>query len=188
MGDSGWGESGTTILWLSLGSSWSCLNELEHVFTSTVVIALHKGCISHTFRVSAHPTAETHSPDVLSSIRSQGPGLEHGWLALRSLRLPKEMSCVLQPLSTLLLFPALALQSSWHDVTLQQLLDHTKTSRTHSLHPAREPTLQSPSPPPRSQSLRHGTSHRRRSCLKNSLFRPVASIISPYDLRKGIDR
>ena len=70
MEDSGWDESGITILWLSLGYSWLWLKEFEHVFTSTVVIALHKGCISHTFRVSARPTAKTHSLDVLSAIRS----------------------------------------------------------------------------------------------------------------------
>lgn len=87
--------SGTTKIWLSLGSSRSCLKEFEQVFTTTVVIALHKGRISHTFRASAHPTAMAHSPDVLSSIRSQGLVLEHGWLAQRSLRLQKEMLCAL---------------------------------------------------------------------------------------------
>lgn len=159
--------------------------EFGHVFTSTVVIAFHKGRISYTFRASAHSIAKTHSPDVLSSICSRGPGLERGRLAQRSLRLQKEMSCVLQPLSALLPSPALALQSSWHDVTLP-------TSR---IHPAQIPyTPQKgthsplPLPTPRSRNLRHGTSHRPSCCLKNSLSRPVASIISPYDLRKGIDR
>lgn len=71
------------------------LKEFEHVFTTTVVIALHKGRISHAFRASAHPTAKAHTPDVHSSICSQGLDLEHGWLAQRSLRSHKEMSCVL---------------------------------------------------------------------------------------------
>lgn len=99
-------------------------DEFEHVFTSTVVIALHTGCITHTFRASAHTTAVAHSPDMLSSICSHGLGLERGWFAKRSLCLQKEMSCVLQPLLALLPFPAPALQSSWHDVPLQSTQSH----------------------------------------------------------------
>ena len=56
---------------------------------------LPKGCVPHTFRVSALTTAKTHSPEVLSSVCSHGLGLEHGRFAQRSLRLQKEMSCVL---------------------------------------------------------------------------------------------
>lgn len=153
-----------------------------------MVVALHKGCISHTFRASAHHTAKTHSPDVLLSICSQGLGLEHGWLAQRSLRLQMEMLRVLQPLSALLPFPVPVLQSSWHNVTLLQLLEHTKTSRTHTLHPKWEPILHPPFPTPGSRDLCHGTSHRCSRCVKTSVSRAVASIISPYDLRKGIDR
>ena len=121
-------------------------DEFEHVFTSTVVIALHTGCITHTFRASAHTTAVAHSPDMLSSICSHGLGLERGWFAKRSLCLQKEMSCVLQPLLALLPFLAPALQSSWHDVPLQ-VLNHTKTSRTPPLHPAGNPFSTPPFPP-----------------------------------------
>ena len=185
--DSGWLCRALQSLWSSLGFLWSCLKESEHIFTATVVTALHKGCISPTFRASAHPTAKTHSPDVLPSICSQGLGLEHGRLAQRSLRPQNEMSRVLQPLSALLPSPVPVLQSSWYDVTLLQLLEHTKTSRTHPLHPKREPTLHSPFPTPCSQDLCHGTSHRRSRCFIKSVSRPVASIISPYDLLKGID-
>ena len=35
MEDSGWAVSDTASLWLSWGSSWSCLKEFEHVFTTT---------------------------------------------------------------------------------------------------------------------------------------------------------
>lgn len=188
MEDSGWAVSGTRLLWSSLGSSWSWWKEFEHVFTTTVVIALHKGRISHTFRALAHTTAKIHSPEALSSIRSQGLGLEHGRIAQRSLSPQKEMS----------MCPAAALGASTIPGTspaelmarrpAPQLLHHTKTSRTHPLHPAREPTLHSASSTLRSQDLRHGTSHRPSRCLKNSVSRPVASIVSPYDLRKGIDR
>lgn len=134
-------------LWQSLGFSWPCLKEFEHVFTTTVVIALHQGCISHTFRALAQLRAKIHSPDVLLSICSQGLGLEHGWLAQRSLRLQNEMSCVLQPLSAFLPSPVPVLQSSWHHVTLLQFLDLTKKSRTHPLHPNGNP-LSTPLSPP----------------------------------------
>lgn len=95
MEDSGWAVSGTALLPLSLGSLWLCLKEFEHVFTTTVVIALHKGRISHTFRASAHTTETTHSPEVLSSISSKGLRLEHGRVAQRSLSSQKKchVSC-----------------------------------------------------------------------------------------------
>ena len=102
--DRGWPVSSITLLWLSLGSSWSCWKEFEHVFTATVVKALHKGRISRTFRASAQTTAKTHSPEVLSSICSEGLGLEHGRIAQRSLSSQKEMSCAVQPFSALLPF------------------------------------------------------------------------------------
>ena len=125
------------------------------------VIALHKGRYSHALRASAHTIAKIHSQDVLSSICSCGLGLEHGWFAQRSLRLRKEMPCVLQPLSALPPALAIALQSLWHE---RHAPNHTNTSRTHPLHPAREPTFHSPPslPPPR-RNLYHGTSHRLKS-------------------------
>ena len=190
--DSGWDVSDTTSLWLSLGSSWSWLKGSEHVFTTTVVIALHKGGISHTFRVSAQIIAKTHSPEKLSSICSQGLGLEHGRIAQRSSKLTKRNATCY----------AAVLCASYHP-RYQRCRTHGTTSRSathqshesHSAHipypPARgtrSPFL--PLPTPRSQNLRHGTSHRRSRFLpeRKSVSRPVASIISPYDLRRGIDR
>lgn len=111
------------------------------------MIVLHKGRISRTFRASAHMIAKTHSPEAPSSIRSQGLGLEHGRITQRSPSLQKEMSRVLQPLSTLLPSPVPALQSSWHDVTLQN-------SSIPQSNPARIPynsqgnPLSTPLPPP----------------------------------------
>ena len=164
------------------------MKEFEHVFTTTVVIALHKGRISRTFRASAHTTAKTHSPEVLSSIRSQGLGLEHGRIAQRSPSSQKEMSRVLQPLSALLSSAVPALQSSWHHVPLR----NSSITRRHPAHVPYTPQgnpLSTPLPPtPRSQDLRHGTSHRRTRGFKPSVSRAGASIISPYDLRRGIDR
>ena len=106
----------------------------EYVFTATVVIALHKGRIPRTFRASAHPTARTHSPEVLSSIRSQSLGFEHGRIAQRSLSFRKEMSRVLQPFSALFTMLGTSAAELMARRPAPLLLNHTKaiphTSRT----------------------------------------------------------
>ena len=155
------------ILAVAFGSFVVLFEDFEHVLSITMVNALHKGCFSHTFPASAHALAKIHSPEVLSSICSQGLGLEHGRTAQRSLSLQKEMSCVLQLLSVLLLSLVPALQNSWHDVPLQSLQSHKVISRT-SPTPAKEPTIHFPFLSPRSQYLRHGTSHRCSRCLNQA--------------------
>ena len=124
--DSGWDVSDTAPLRLSLGFSWLCLKEFEHVFTATVVNALHKGRISHTFRASAHLIARTHSPEVFSPICSQSLGYEHGRIAQRSLSFRKEMSRVLQPFSALLTMLGTSATEPMARRPAPQLLNHTK--------------------------------------------------------------
>ena len=124
--DSGWDVSDIAPLRLSLGFSWSRLKGFEHVFTTTVVNALHKGRISHSFRASAHLTARTHSPEVLSPICSQSLGYEHGRIAQRSLSFRKEMSRVLQPFSALLTMLGTSATELMARRPAPQLLNHTK--------------------------------------------------------------
>ena len=106
----------------------------EHVFTATVVNALHKGRILRTFRASAHLIVRTHSPEVLSPICSQSLGYEHGRIAQRSLSFRKEMSCVLQPFSALFTTLGTSATELMARRPAPQLLNHTKaipcTSRT----------------------------------------------------------
>ena len=124
--DSGWDLSDTAPLRLSLGFSWLRLKGFEHVFTATVVNALHKGRIPHTFRASAQLKAMTHSPEVLSPICSQSLGYEHGRIAQRSLSSRKEMSRVLQPFSALLTMPGSSAKELMARRPAPQLLSHTK--------------------------------------------------------------
>ena len=72
------------VLAVAFGSFVVLFEGFEHVLSTTVVNALHKGRFSHTFRASAQNLAKTHSPEELSSICSQGLGLEHGRTAQRS--------------------------------------------------------------------------------------------------------
>ena len=124
--DSGWDVSDTAPLRLSLGFLWLRLKGFEHVFTTTVANALHKGRISHSFRASAHLTARTHSPEVLSTICSQSLGYEHGRIAQRSLSFRKEMSRVLQPFSALLTMLGTSATELMARRPAPQLLNHTK--------------------------------------------------------------
>lgn len=103
------------------------------------------------------------------SIRSQGLGLEHGRIAQRSLSSQKEMSCVLQPLSSASTAPGTSVAE------LMARTSRSITPQSHGEHPVHIPytpqgnPLSTPAfpPTPRSQDLRHGTSHRPSRCLLN---------------------
>ena len=185
--DIGWDVSDTTSLRLSLGSSWSWLKGYEHVFTTTVVVAFHKGGISHTFRAPAHILAKTHSPEKLSSICSQGFGLEHGRIAQRSSKLTKRNATCY----------AAVLCASYHP-RYQRYRTHGTTSRSatsqsHESHPAHIPYTPGrgthspllPPPTPRSQNLRHGTSHRRSRFLPEKDKRIPTSRVNHLPLRSA---
>ena len=75
---------GHRFLWLSLGFLWVLGESLSTFSSLRWWMSLQKVAFHRRFELRLI-MAKAHSPDVLSSIFSYGLGLEHGWLAQRSL-------------------------------------------------------------------------------------------------------